>query len=98
MATKRKFEIGDVVMLKSTGEVFKIKRYVSQHYVVDDGRCYTAVQLEKAGDENFKYGDRVRVIEGYFERSKLSFVYFCNDRAVYRKRTGSGKCGTSDSC
>lgn len=63
MATKRKFEIGDVVMLKSTGEVFKIKRYVSPHYVVDDGRCYTAVQLKKAGDENFKYGDRVRVIE-----------------------------------
>ena len=63
MATKRKFNVGDIVMLKSTGEVFEIKRYVSPHYVVDDGRCYTAVQLEKAGDENFKYGDRVRVIE-----------------------------------
>lgn len=63
MATKRKFNVGDIVMLKSTGEVFEIKRYVFPHYVVDDGRCYTAVQLEKAGDENFKYGDRVRVIE-----------------------------------
>lgn len=62
MATKRKFEIGDVVMLKCTGEIFKIKRYDSPHYVVDDGRCYTAVQLEKAGDENFKYGDRVKVV------------------------------------
>ena len=70
MATKRKFEIGDVVMVKSTGEVFEIKRYDSPHYVVDGGRCYTAVQLEKAGDENFKYGDRVRVLEDTFSLRK----------------------------
>lgn len=70
MATKRKFNVGDIVMLKSTGEVFEIKRYVSPQYVVDGGRCYTAVQLEKAGDENFKYGDRVRVLEDTFSLRK----------------------------
>lgn len=51
MATKRKFEIGDVVTVKSTGKVFTIKRYDSPHYVVDGGRCYTAVQLEKIEEE-----------------------------------------------
>lgn len=63
MATKRKFEIGDVVMVKKTGDFGMITGYSTPWYYVDGYTKYTANQLGKAGDENFKYGDRVRVIE-----------------------------------
>lgn len=63
MATKRKFEIGDAVMVKKTGDFGMITGYSTPWYYVDGYTKYTANQLEKAGDENFTYGDRVRVIE-----------------------------------
>ena len=63
MATKRKFEIGDAVMVKKTGDFGMITGYSTPWYYVNGYTKYTANQLEKAGDENLKYGDRVRVIE-----------------------------------
>ena len=63
MATKRKFEIGDAVMVKKTGDFGMITGYSTPWYYVDGYTKYTANQLEKACDENFKYGERVRVIE-----------------------------------
>ena len=63
MATKRKFEIGDAVMVKKTGDCGMITGYNTPWYYVDGYTKYTANQLEKAGDENFTYGDRVRVIK-----------------------------------
>lgn len=88
-ATKRKFEIGGAVMVKKTGDFGMITGYSTPWYYVDGYTKYTANQLEKAGDENFKYGDRVRVIEGYFERSKLSIICFCDSRPDHRFRTSS---------
>lgn len=67
MGFKRKFEIKDKVVVKSTKEVGKVINYLDREYLVEfehDVRCwYRAEKLEKYTEEAlFNVGDRVKYV------------------------------------
>lgn len=95
MATKRKFEIGDAVMVKKTGDCGMITGYSTPWYYVDGYTKYTANQLKKAGDENFTYGDRVRVIEdtGTLEAGEVGTIIAKDADGAYLFESGTGSKG-----
>lgn len=99
MGFKRKFNVGDKVVVKATNEVGKVKDYYEREYVVEFGDrlgWYRAEKLEKHTEGAlFKVGDRVKYVseEPYDGKSEIigefgTVVYTGEIDDVYVKRVG----------